>query len=189
MVIGRFIVGLGVGVGSGVVPMYIAELAPAAYRGRLTTLYTGCITGGQVAAYAVGWWVSATFREEVGWRIGVGLGAVPAVVQAVGLMWQPESPRWLIMRGRKTEGMEVLAKVMGVSGASGAREVRRRIEEIEDRVQIAMEAEDGTWVSKLKDLWRDPHGRRSLGVACMLQGLQQFCGFVRSPIILLVCRL
>ncbi|KAF8417276.1 general substrate transporter [Tirmania nivea] len=180
MVIGRFIIGLGVGVGSGVVPMYIAELAPAGYRGRLTTLYTGCITGGQLLAYAVGWWSSEVFTEGVGWRVGVGLGAVPAVLQGVGLVWQPETPRWLVMRERRKEAREVLGRVIGEDEAAGAEGgVGRLLADIEEGVRRAREEEEGGegWLHRWLDLWQDTQGRRALGVVCMLQGLQQFCGF------------
>lgn len=183
MVIGRFIVGLGVGVGSGVVPMYIAELAPAGYRGRLTTLYTGSITGGQLLAYAVGWWTSVAFADErVGWRVGVGLGAVPALLQTVGLLWQPESPRWLIMRGRSKEARDVLGRVLGEVRVA-RNEVARMVREIEEAVRRASEEEHvgSGLMSKWRDLWGDTQGRKALGVVCMLQALQQFCGFVSHP--------
>ncbi|KAI5779914.1 general substrate transporter [Peziza echinospora] len=176
MVIGRFVVGLGVGVGSGVVPMYIAELAPAGYRGRLTTLYTGCITGGQLLAYAVGWWAGATFSEEASWRVGVGLGAVPAIAQAIGLLWQPESPRWLVMRRKKKEATVILGRVLGL-GKAGDGYVKRLVKEIEDGVREAENSELGSLKEKWIDLWGDRHGRKALGVACMVQALQQLCGF------------
>ncbi|KAF8457054.1 general substrate transporter [Kalaharituber pfeilii] len=165
MVMGRFIVGLGIGVGSGVVPMYIAELAPAKFRGRLTTLYTGCITGGSWSHMR--WWV--------GWRVGVGLGALPALAQAVGLCWQPESPRWLVMRGRQREARRILGKVLGLE--EGSAETGSKLNEIEEGVRAAKKGEEGSWKEKWVDLWNDVQGRRALWTACMAQGLQQLCGF------------
>lgn len=88
MVLGRLVVGLGVGFASCIAPLYVGELAPTRQRGRLVTINAVACTLGQVVAYAVG---AAFARAPAGWRWMVGLGAAPAVVQLVALAFLPES--------------------------------------------------------------------------------------------------
>lgn len=107
MVLGRFIVGLGVGLASCIAPVYIGELAPTRMRGRLVTVNSVVTTFGQVVAYGESpsdqrssvkalWQLTAGIgaafaRAPAGWRWMVGLGALPAVVQLVSLFFLPES--------------------------------------------------------------------------------------------------
>jgi SP family myo-inositol transporter-like MFS transporter 13 len=191
MILGRAIVGLAVGAGSFVTPLYIAELAPAPFRGRLVTLNVLFITIGQVAAYIVGWVFVEWGSEATAWRWMVGLGAVPAVVQMVVMLAMPESPRWLVKVCRNEEARAVLNKVFG-AGADVQRMVDGVLKGIETEVREEEEAWRGrmrgrrtkglTWVSSLKDNWdelfRVGGNRRALIIACSLQGLQQLCGFV-----------
>ena len=161
MVLGRGVVGLAIGAASGVVPVYIGEIAPARSRGRMVTVQALLITGGQVVAYVVG---AAVMGR---WRVAVGIGALPALVQAVLLLGLPESPRWLVLRGRDDEARRVLARLgENVEGVLGR--IREEVKEEE--------------ISRSKSLWREmflvPGHRRALTIACMLQGLQQLCGFV-----------
>lgn len=86
MILGRSVIGLAVGSASFVTPLYISEIAPAQWRGRLVTVSSLFITGGQVVAYLVGW---AFSRVDGGWRWMVGLGAVPAVLQLLALLFMP----------------------------------------------------------------------------------------------------
>jgi MFS transporter, SP family, solute carrier family 2 (myo-inositol transporter), member 13 len=173
MIAGRSVVGVAVGAASLIVPLYISELAPAAYRGRLVVIQILMITLGQVVAYGVGWGFSV---QEGGWRWMVGLGAVPAGVQGVMLVaWLPESPRWLVKVGKGAEARRVLWGVF--EGGDGVEGVVRGIE-----LEIAgEESEKGGWW----ELWSERGNRKALFMACFLQGLQQLCGFVcpASPLL------
>ncbi|KAL2160372.1 hypothetical protein VTH06DRAFT_1545 [Thermothelomyces fergusii] len=183
MVFGRAVVGMAVGAASFVVPLYLAELSPAAIRGQLVTMNVIFITLGQVAAYVIGWLLGEYGDEGTAWRWMVGLGALPAVVQAVVMAVMPETPRWLVMVGRVREARRVVERVHGGKGPV----VDATIKGIEVEVREESEARrlrgarntGGT--SRLPDavveLFRVRRNRRALAIACLLQGLQQLCGF------------
>jgi len=185
MVIGRSIVGAAVGAASFVAPLYIAELAPAAHRGRLVTLTVVFITLGQVAAYVVGWLCGMYGSKETAWRWMVGLGALPAVVQLFLLVLMPETPRWLAKVGRSTDARSVIQK------SSGSTASPRQIDAILKNIEIEIREEEearkfrGRSTSlgfelpdSLHELLSVRRNRRALAIACLLQGLQQLCGFV-----------
>ncbi|PRD36326.1 UNVERIFIED_CONTAM: Slc2a13 [Trichonephila clavipes] len=93
------------------VPMYIAEVAPQESRGLLVTINNCAITSGQLLASLVD---GAFSKDHVhGWRYMLGIAAVPAIIQFVGFLFMPESPRWLIGKGRYEEALAVLRKVRG----------------------------------------------------------------------------
>ncbi|KAG9246772.1 general substrate transporter [Calycina marina] len=191
MVLGRATIGLAVGAGSFVVPLYIAELAPAPFRGRLVTLNILFVTIGQVVAYVIGWIFVQFGDEHTGWRWIVGLGAVPAIVQALVMTFMPETPRWLVMSGRRDEARVILNKVYGtgsylrpmVDGVLKGIEKEVQEEEEAKRGRIRGQKKNGapTWLSDAQDTWEELLGiggnRRALNIACLLQGLQQLCGF------------
>jgi SP family myo-inositol transporter-like MFS transporter 13 len=180
MVLGRSIVGLAVGAASFVTPLYIAELAPRTARGRLVTVNQLFITGGQVVAYLIGW---AFAGKGAGWRWMVGLGAAPAIAQAVLMFGMPETPRWLLQREQRERARTVLAKVYGQGQDTVVRSTLKNIED-EIREERASRKAVGTDDSKaagisetLKELLRVGGNRRALTIACLLQGAQQLCGF------------
>jgi SP family myo-inositol transporter-like MFS transporter 13 len=194
MIAGRSIVGLAVGAGSFVAPLYIAELAPAPFRGRLVTLNVLFVTLGQVMAYIVGWAFVQWGDENKGWRWMVGLGALPAVAQCLIMLVMPETPRWLVQVGRHDEARSVLNKVFG-AGIEIQSMVDRVFRGIENEVREEEEAKIGrsrgqsqngkaSWLSGSRDNWKELFrvggNRRALTIACLLQGLQQLCGFVRK---------
>lgn len=185
MIAGRSIVGLAIGSASLVVPLYISELAPSALRGRLVTLNILFITLGQVVAYTIGWIMS---RKVHGWRWMVGIGAAPAFVQFGLLIFMPETPRWLVKNANTQLARAVLRKVYGGSSLL-AEEVLGAIEREMSEEQAAGKLSNPltpgtgsqTWVdriqSALRELFQIGGNRRALTIACLLQGLQQLCGF------------
>jgi MFS family permease len=191
--VGRSIVGAAVGSASFVVPLYISELSPSPFRGRLVTVASLFITGGQVVAYIVGWLFSQHLH---GWRWMVGLGALPAAIQFFMLFFLPETPRYLVKAGKRQQANRVLTRVYGQGEDTQKlvtailRRVEREILEEEDAAGLRGTpgiAKSG-WQSKLERI-QDNFGqlvlvggnRRALIIACMLQGFQQLCGFVSSP--------
>ncbi|KAK4181137.1 general substrate transporter [Triangularia setosa] len=187
MVVGRSIVGMAVGAASFVVPLYIAELAPAEHRGRLVTMNVIFITLGQVAAYIVGYGFGEYGHPETAWRWMVGLGGLPAVVQLLMMMAMPETPRWLVVAGRGLEARGVVEKVAG--GKVATREVDAMVKSIEIEVREEQDARrlrrrrqhgsDGkaAWIEGFDELFNIRRNKRALAIACLLQGLQQLCGF------------
>ena len=107
LLMGRLILGIGIGVASLTTPIYIAEVAPSHLRGQLVTVNTLMITLGQFVAGMVDG-VCFTYWPLNGWRWMLGLAALPSVVMGIGFWNLPESPRWLASQGRREEAMTVL---------------------------------------------------------------------------------
>ena len=107
----RVIGGLAVGASSVIGPMYIAEIAPAARRGRLVGLFQVNIVVGILLAYLSNSLVSLAGLGPSEWRWKLGLEAVPAVAFLFGLLGIPQSPRWLASVGRRSEARDVLARI------------------------------------------------------------------------------
>ncbi|RDY03900.1 Inositol transporter 1 [Mucuna pruriens] len=109
LILGRLLVGLGVGIASVTAPVYIAELSPSEIRGALVSTNVLMITTGQFLSYLI----NLAFTQVPGtWRWMLGVSGVPAVVQFFLMLFLlPESPRWLFVKNRKEEAIAVLAKI------------------------------------------------------------------------------
>src|ERR1700677_2672240 len=106
-IIARVIGGLGIGISTVVAPLYIAEIAPPAYRGRLAGMFQFNIVFGILIAYGSNWLLSGI--GENAWRWMLGVAAIPSLIYTVSCFGLPESPRWLIGRkGDRAAGVRVL---------------------------------------------------------------------------------
>ena len=125
LVIYRIIGGVGIGVVSIVSPLYISEVAVAQYRGRLVSLYQLAVTVGFLGAYLVNYqllawaesgtqlsvdWLNKIFITEV-WRGMLGMETLPAILFFIIIFFIPESPRWLIVRGKELKAVSILEKI------------------------------------------------------------------------------
>jgi SP family arabinose:H+ symporter-like MFS transporter len=161
----RFISGLGIGASSMICPVYIAELSPETWRGRLGTLFQLGIVMGIFLTLFVNKIIQGLGDEPwntaYGWRWMLGMEVVPAAAFVALLFAVPESPRWLAQRGRETEALNILEKTGGPEHA------RRETEAIRE----AMSFEAG----RFWELFQGPF-RKPLLIAVALMAFSQFCG-------------
>jgi MFS transporter, SP family, arabinose:H+ symporter len=132
LVLARVVGGLGVGFGSLLVPIYIAEIAPPKIRGALVSLHQLGIVTGMTLAYVANAWIGRAGNDiwlaEQGWRVMLAACGVPAIVFILLMYWIPESPRWLIKRGRNDEALRVLRRLHDESTAlAEAREIQAAV--------------------------------------------------------------
>jgi len=109
LAVGRIIVGIGIGLSSSGVPVYISEVAPANARGWQVSLFQLAITVGILFAYLVDY----AFARTQGWRWMFGLAVIPAVIFGAGMFFLPESPRWLLRKGRRETARAMLTRIRG----------------------------------------------------------------------------
>jgi sugar porter (SP) family MFS transporter len=153
----RVLLGFAVGGGTQVIPMYVAELAPPAHRGRLVLMFQVAIGVGIVIATIVG----AT--EMVDWRVSIGAAAVPAVLMLLAMLRMPESPRWLYKQDRRDDAAAALQRIRP-SGVDVQPEVTM-ICRLEQKEQAATTR---GW-SGLKEAWVRPALVVGCGVAIFTQ--------------------
>uniref|UniRef100_A0A8C6T615 Solute carrier family 2 member 13b n=1 Tax=Neogobius melanostomus TaxID=47308 RepID=A0A8C6T615_9GOBI len=163
LLVGRITVGLGIGLASMTVPVYIAEVSPPLHRGQLVTINALFITGGQFVASVVDGLFS---YASDGWRWMLGLSAAPALLQFVGFLFLPESPRWLVLRRIR-----------------GGQDVEEEHQAIQDSIEEE-QREEGSGGVVLFRILRHAPTRRALIVGCGLQMFQQLSGI--NTVILLV---
>lgn len=113
LVIGRFVMGLGVGASSSVVSVYLVEVAPTRHRGKIGSLGQLMVVVGILVAYIVGY----ALQPIDAWRLMMGLSIIPAVAISLGFLLTPETPRWLVSRGRFTEAVTSLKRLGRASTA------------------------------------------------------------------------
>ena len=106
LILFRVVLGLAVGAASVIVPLYLAELAPTEIRGAIASLNQLMIVTGILIAYIV----NLSLAASGGWRLMLGLAVVPALAMLLGMLFMPETPRWLVAKDREPEAREVLRR-------------------------------------------------------------------------------
>jgi MFS transporter, SP family, galactose:H+ symporter len=158
LVIGRLVLGAGVGVASVAAPLYGAENAPAHVRGRFVSLYQMAITIGIFLAY----FADYLLVNGNAWRVMLGISAIPAVLLLVAVWPLGDSARWYLKMGRRKEAEAVLKKVNPAGDAVA------EATQLEEAIQADAQA---TWREVFARDWRKP-----LSVAALLAVLQQLTG-------------
>ena len=166
LLISRTLIGIAVGADSAIATAYIAEFAPAKRRGQLSIIQQWMITVGILASYLIALLIFKLAPQHAygaDWRIILGLGAVPAVLAVVLRARMPESPRWLMSKGRYGDTRKALG-LLGIEVSE--EEVRRTADQI---------AELEGRKDRTKSLWT-PGVRRALMVVCVFFIFQQISG-------------
>ncbi|KAH7569789.1 hypothetical protein ACOSP7_017617 [Xanthoceras sorbifolium] len=113
LIIGRILLGIGVGFANQAVPVYLSEMAPAKIRGALNIGFQMAITIGILVANLVNYGTNK-IKGGYGWRISLALAAVPALLMTVGAIFLPETPNSLLERGHTEKAKKMLRKIRGI---------------------------------------------------------------------------
>lgn len=165
LIVGRLIIGLAIGADSAIATAYIAEFAPKGRRGSLSIIQQWMITIGILAAYVIAviiLTIAPDAAKTVDWRILLGIGFIPAVISLVLRARMPESPRWLLERGREADVVTAMQKLDITVTADDVHAEALAVQEARVRVESR-----SNWT---------PAVRRALLVVCVFFVFQQITG-------------
>ncbi|KAI3949842.1 hypothetical protein MKW92_003306 [Papaver armeniacum] len=163
LILGRILLGIGVGYANQSVPVYLSEMAPAKLRGALNMGFQLAITIGILAANLVNYG-TAKIKGGYGWRVSLALAAVPAIIMTVGAIFLPDTPNSLLERGHQDKAKTMLQKIRGN-------------QDVEEEFQDLIEASEAA--KKIEHPWRNilqPRYRPQLIMSIMIPFFQQFTG-------------
>lgn len=166
LVLGRVVIGIAIGIASFTVPLYISEISPTQSRGALVSLNQLMITIGILVSYISDYWIADDANLE-SWRWMFLVGFFPAVILLVGMLFLPDTPRWLIGKQRHDEGLAVLRKLEEPALVESA------YQEIRDEVNTN-NTSDASSPGTLNIL--QPWLRRALSIGIGIMFFQQFTG-------------
>ncbi|XP_020216923.1 sugar transport protein 1 [Cajanus cajan] len=163
LIVGRLLLGCGIGCSNQSVPIYVSEVAPYKYRGALNMMFQLLITIGLFVANVLNY-VFSKMENGEGWRYSLGFAAVPAILIIIGAIFLPDTPNSLIERGKDEEAKEELIKIRGTTDVE---------EELKDLIAASesSKAVKHPWASLLTRHYR-PH----LTMAIAIPAFQQLTG-------------
>ncbi|QLQ77768.1 hypothetical protein HG537_0A00150 [Torulaspora globosa] len=170
MYAGRFLVGVGVGIEGGGIGVYISESVPSSVRGSLVSLYQFNIALGELFGYIIG---VIFFDVKGGWRYMVGSSLVFSTVLFIGLLFLPESPRWLMHKDRVGESWNVWKRLRDVNEESNKVEFLELRQAAEQDKQLRSSE---TRFQSVFNLVCIPRNRRALVHSSIMIGLGQLTG-------------
>ncbi|KAJ6088459.1 hypothetical protein N7486_009720 [Penicillium sp. IBT 16267x] len=169
MFAGRMILGAGVGLEGGTVPVYVAESVPRKVRGNLVSLYQLNIALGEVLGYAV----AAIFIGVDGsWRYILGSSLVFSTILFFGMIFLPESPRYLMHKGREIEAYGVWKRIRGFNDYEAKDEFLGMRQAVQHEIEEQAQTKKFAWM----DFFTNPRARRALVYANIMIFLGQFTG-------------
>ncbi|KAG9441070.1 hypothetical protein H6P81_016924 [Aristolochia fimbriata] len=163
LIIGRLLLGVGIGFANQSVPVYLSEMAPPQIRGALNIGFQLAITIGILAANFINYGTNK-MKGSAGWRVSIGLAAVPALIMTVGSLFLPDTPNSLIDRGQKEQARDMLIKIRGTNHVE---------EEFQDLLDASEESR------KVQHPWKnilERKNRPQLIMAIAIPALQQLTG-------------
>ncbi len=139
LVLFRVVLGLAVGAASLIVPLYLAEVAPTKIRGAVASLNQLMIVTGILVAYIA----NSALAGSGAWRWMIGLAVVPSVLLFLGMLFMPETPRWLVSKGREQDAREVLSRTRDETAVEAE---MRDIERVESQEEGGFGELTSSWV-------------------------------------------
>lgn len=168
----RMIGGFAVGMASAITPLYIAEVSPRDYRGRMLGLQQLLMVGGQLVVYIVNYGIvkgmDAEWVTSLGWRWMLASEMVPIAMFLVLVFFMPESPRWYAMVNRDSKALEVLSRLSNVEHA------KKLLSEIKDSIDLEQAKEQVSLDAK--QIITNPKTRFIVLIGCVIATLQQLIG-------------
>ncbi|KAF9623998.1 hypothetical protein IFM89_007696 [Coptis chinensis] len=163
LIIGRILLGVGVGFANQSVPVYLSEMAPAKMRGALNIGFQLAITIGILVANLVNYGTSK-LKGDNGWRISLALAAVPALIMIIGSLFLPDTPNSLLERGHAEKAKTMLQKIRGTN------DVDEEFQDLMDASEVSKQVEH-PWRNILQSRYRP-----QLVMAIAIPFFQQFTG-------------
>ncbi|ETI24591.1 hypothetical protein G647_03960 [Cladophialophora carrionii CBS 160.54] len=172
LIAGRLISGLGNGLNTSTIPVYVSETARSHRRGQMVAVQLSIVIAGIVLAYWIDYATVHTLTGEVVWRFPIAFQNVFALITMATMPFLPETPRWLYSHGRKPEAVTVLARLMDTT------EDDEQVQFIKNEMEEALELEKQQPSFSLKQLGEksDLKPLRRLVLCFMVQFFQQFTG-------------